>query len=98
MHLEKHKDLKIENKVIIEKNVVYKQTGSTAPKRGQFMFAWDTDKNEAYKVVLEEKTAYNVSEEKGVGKYNAKINAKHPMLWAINLKNATRKFKKKLNL
>ena len=95
--LEKHKDLKIVHQVKIKKQQEYKRIGSTRRKKGQFLFAYDPELEKVYKIEVEKISIIDIDKE-NVGTHKAKINPAHPMIYAINYKNAVRKFKKLLKL
>lgn len=92
--IEGHSKLKIEHRQQQEKKQEYKFIGSKVKKKGQFLFALDLDKNSVYKIKVLEKKAFDISKKQEKGIYEAVINPNHPFLYAINLSNAERKFKK----
>ncbi len=97
MKLENHKK---QNTVIEQKKPVkheYKFIGSVINKKGCFLFALDIDNNIVYKVDIQQKKVFHTDKKREIGKYIAHINPKHPLLYAINIKNAVRKFSKKYN-
>ena len=89
-----HSKLKIEHRQKQEVKQEYKFIGSVKKKSGQFLFALNIDNNYVYKIKVESKQAFDVSKKQEIGIYKATINPNHPFLYAINLSNATRKFKK----
>lgn len=95
MKLDVHKDIRIESKIQTKKKQEFKQIGSTQRKRGQFLFALDPDTNIAYKVDVQKVTIADFTKS-DASSHKAVINPNHPILWAINLKNAQRKFQKLL--
>lgn len=95
MELDPIKSVKIEQKIVFEKQQEFKMIGRTIHKKGMVLFAYDTDKNEVYKVNIEKKKTISYTKTKG-SHLRAYVNPAHPMLWAINQKNAARKFKKNL--
>jgi len=97
MKLDPIKDIKIEHKVSVEKKQEFKIIGRTINKRGMFIFAYDPDKKEVYKLDIQKRKTINFKR-KDASYKRAFVNPKHKMLWAINKKNAERKFKKLLNL
>ena len=89
-----HSKLKIEHEQKREVKQEYKFIGNTRKKRGQFLFALDLDKNLVYKVEVQSKKAFDTAKKQEIGIYKATINPNHPILYALNLLNAIRKFKK----
>lgn len=77
-----------------KKQQEFKFLGSSKRKRGQFLFAYDPDKNLVYKVDVVIRKEFNPFEKKEVGQYKVVLDPRHKMLWSINHKNATRKFLK----
>lgn len=61
---------------------------SSRKQKGQTLFAFNPDDNTVYKVDIQKKVS---SDEKEKGTHKAKVNPKHPVMWALNLKNAKRK-------
>lgn len=86
---------KIEHKQQKEKQQEYKFIGSSTRKRGQFLFGLDIDKNEVYQIHLVAKKEFDITKHREVGHCQVTVNPTHPVLYAVNLKNATRKFKKR---
>lgn len=95
--LEAHKSLKVEQHAPVEKEREYKLIGSQIKRPGQHLYAYNSEKEEVYKVVLKKVDTIDL-DKKQASSFRAEVNPKHPMLWAINIKNAIRKFKKGLNL
>ena len=93
MKLDPHKDIKIESKIQAEKKQEFKQIGRTIKKPGQHLFALNIDNNRVYKVEVQQVKTIDF-EKTDVSPNKAVVNPNHPMLWAINLKNAERKFSK----
>ena len=89
-----HEKLKIEYQQKRQVKQEYKFIGSVKRKRGQFLYALNLDKNSVYKVNIESKKAFDITKKEEIGIYKATINPSHPLLYAINSKNATRKFNK----
>lgn len=87
-----HEKLKIEHRKEIEKKQEFKHIGNIKKKKGQFLFAMNPDTFEVYKVELQTKIFFDVSKKKEVGTHKAIINPKHPLMYALNEKNANRKF------
>lgn len=91
MFLEPHKNLKIEHKIEAKKKQEFKLIGSQRKRRGQKLFALDKEKLEVYEVEIQRKEAVDLTSKRRTS-HKAVVNPKHPMLWAINRKNAIRKF------
>ena len=85
--------IKIESETQHEKKQEFKHLGSGTKKRGMFLFGLNTDTLEIYKVKVEKKKHFDVTKKKESATNKAVINPNHKFLYAINLKNAKRKFK-----
>lgn len=91
--LEPHKNINIKHRVEAEKQREFKLIGSHRKKRGQKLFALDKEKLKIYEVEIHRKEVLDLTK-KVKTTHKAIVNPKHPMLWAINIKNAIRKFNK----
>ena len=96
MKLDPVKTLKIEHKIPVEKKQEYKMIGRAFKRRGQYLFALNNTTNEVYKVPIQKVDTIDI-QKKDASTNKAVINPNHKMLWAINLKNAKRKFERQLN-
>ena len=90
--LEGHKNLKIEHRIQAEKQREFKLIGRQLKQKGQKLYGFDTLKNTVYEVEIQKQEVIDIQKNK-VSSNKAIVNPNHPMLWAINLKNAIRKFK-----
>lgn len=88
----------IEHRKQIEKQQEFKFLGTAVKKRGQKLYAFDTTSEEVYEVQVQERKILEINKKNQTGKWRAVINPKHPMLYAINKKNAVKKFLKNLQL
>lgn len=91
MNLDPHKNIKIEHKIEIKKKQEFKIIGSQRKRRGQKLFALNKEKLQVYEVEIQRKEAVDITSKRQTS-HKAVINPNHPMLWAINRKNAIRKF------
>jgi|TARA_Y100000310_G_C20704425_1_gene834090 hypothetical protein len=91
MNLDSHKNIKVEHRIEAEKKQEFKLIGSQRKRRGQKLFALDRDNLKVYEVEIQRKEVAELNK-KLKTTHKAVINPKHPMLWAINRKNAIRKF------
>jgi hypothetical protein len=97
MRLDKDKDLKIEHRVNAEAKHEYKQIGSTKYIKGLKLFALNRETLEVYEIPIKTKKVIDLNE-KSHSVNRIEINPKHPMIWALNMKNAIRKFSKFENI
>ena len=75
-----------------EKEQEYKFLFSTKKKGGnQTLFAFNPDDNSVYKIDIQKKVAFDPFKKQEKGTHSAQVNPKHPMLWALNMRNAKRK-------
>lgn len=72
-----------------EKEQEQKFLYSSRKQKGQTLFAFNPDDNTVYKVEIEKESVIFKKKEKII--YKAQVNPKHPVMWALNLKNAKRK-------
>lgn len=91
-----HEDLKIEHRQVAEKQQEFKLIGSQKRQPGQKLWACNLDTEEFYEVKIQKNDVLDVFSKHNVGALKAYVNPDHPMLWAINRKNAIRKFMKNL--
>jgi len=94
MRLDQHKSLKIEHKIPVEKQQEFKFIGTGKKRSGQYLFAMNNETFEVYKVKLEKRKEFNVVSKTEIAINKAVVNPNHHFLYAINLKNAVRKFGK----
>lgn len=66
-------------------------------RKGLKLFAMDPIKKRIYEVPIEKRKDFDVASNDEKANYKATIDKNHPMLWALNLKNAVRKFGFKYN-
>lgn len=76
-----------------KKQQEFKFIGSVRRKKGQTLFAVDPQTREVYKVPMERRVALDLSNKKEVAKTKAVVDPAHPLIWALNIKNAKRKLK-----
>lgn len=81
-----------EIRVDAEKKLEYKLVGATRRRRGLKLFALDSTSGAVYEVAVEDKKTLDLTDDKGVGKFQANIHPDHKLLWALNISNALRKF------
>lgn len=75
-----------------------KSIGKLRKRRGQTLFSLNIESGEVSKVKVEIDTNIVGKNGNDVVNYKASINEKHPLIWALNLKNAVRKFRKMYGL
>jgi hypothetical protein len=76
----------------VKKKHEYKIIGSTKQKKGLSIFGMDEDRN-IYKVEILDKKTLDLSKgQNGAGTKQAIINPTHNHVWALNKKNAIKKF------
>lgn len=95
MKLDPHQNIKVESKIQAEKKQEFKQIGRTIKKPGQHLFAYNTETSKVYKVEIQQVKTVDFTKT-DCSPSRAIVNPNHPMLWAINLKNAERKFGKNI--
>lgn len=71
---------------------------SSKHRPGLKLFALDPEEGIVYEVKIEDTKTMVLGSDKKTSSKTAKINPDHPMMWSLNLKNATRKFKKQFAL
>ena len=81
---------KIRSEVKQEKEQHQKKLLSTKYRKGLKLFALDPDKG-VYQVPIEENKTFNLFDKRKTAKRKATINPKHPIVWALNFRNAERK-------
>lgn len=96
--LDVHTNTRIEERKQFEKQQEFKHVGSGRRKPNQTLYAINTDTMEIYEVEIAKKTVFDVSKKKEVCSLKAVVNPKHPHLYALNKKNAKRKFNTRFNL
>ena len=98
MKLDAHKkhDITINQKKEVKQE--YKFIGTLKKRKGMFLFALNTDNLTVFKVELHERKVFDVQNKNEKSFYKAYINPKYPLVYAINIKNAKRKFKKKFGI
>jgi flagellar biosynthesis/type III secretory pathway chaperone len=89
--------MKIESKAEIKQQQEFKHIGHGRKRKGLIMYAFDYDKQTIYPVKLVKKVVFDTTKNNEVAMYVAFINPNHPHLYAMNLKNAIRKFEKMFN-
>jgi len=96
MKLDVHSNIKIEKKIVSKKKQEFKFLGSCKKKKGQKLYACNTDNFEVYEVEIIKRTTFDVMAKKEKSTHKTTVNPNHPHLFALNKKNAVRKFKKLL--
>jgi hypothetical protein len=89
--LEKHKDLKIEIHAEIKKKHEYGQIGRLKKRPGLRLYGYNPDEQKVYEVFIETEKTIDLKKDLA-STHKSIVNPKHKMLWALNLKNAIRKF------
>lgn len=92
MNLPSEPQIKVESK--IQKEQQFRFLGSLKPKKGMKLFALDPSTGEVYPVPVVDKKTLNLNQ--GAGAKMAMIHRNHMHLFALNIENAVRKFKKAL--
>ena len=81
--------------LIEEKRHEHKYLGTNRrPFRNARLWALDYEKGEVYEVSINSKEAYDPYARKEKGTHKVTINQKHVHVWALNKKNAIKKFMK----
>lgn len=82
-----------------EEKVEYKQLGATRRRKGLNLYALDNETGKIYVIEVEDKKEVDLTaaftEDQGVkrtGKFKAHVNPDHKLMWALNKKNALRKY------
>ncbi len=90
--------IKSESEIQVKKRVKheYKFIGRLKKRKGQTLFAMDNETLEIYKVKIQQKKAFDITKDKEISSYKAQINPSHFLMYALNFKNAQRKFRKGL--
>lgn len=83
---------KIEERKQVEKQQEFKFIGAVEKKRGQSLYAKDNETNEVYKVIIEQRKVFDTTKDKEVSTYKATVNPNHLYAFALNIKNAQKKF------
>jgi len=96
--LEEIRDLKPQVEVTQEKEIKqeFKFLGSARRKKGQNLYSWNPLTGEVVQVNLTRRIAFDISKKQEQGNFKIVINPNHPLLWALNQKNAEKKFRKML--
>ena len=70
----------------------FKHIGSTRRKKGLKLFAKNPDNSQVYEVTVNHRKVIDMTSKTDKGAYKAVVNPSHKTLWAVNMKNALRKF------
>lgn len=96
MKLDVHNNLKIETKAEIIKQHEFKYIGSSRHRKGLTMYAFDIENRQIYVVEITKKVIFDITKKKEIAHLKAVLRPKHLHIYALNLKNAIRKFTRML--
>lgn len=84
-------EIRTESKQEKKQKQEFKFIGSMRKRRGHKLFGLCPDKG-AYEVEIKDKKTFDMSKKNEHGQFKAVINPNHSMVFALNIKNAKRKF------
>lgn len=90
------KDAHQGTEIVAKKKMEYKFIGSSIKRKGQVLWALNHKTFKIYKVKMVRREAIKL-DGKEFGQYRAIVKDGDPMLWALNERNAIRKFKKSVD-